>query len=390
MFCAAMQPKAPGLGWQVKTTVRYLLYSLPCCPLGGVAGLWWAMLQAGQVLGEPPSFGPQAPQPDGLLWAASSIAAEPMGNSAGSSTFLHLTFSVLCPHPICQRLVTNAFPVYNARQLRCPEEQPLQSVLPGNPCLGLSKHFSACEDAFIHRLSLLRLHSLSPWMPNSAYTSAQPRCMSCRKLPAVKVREAASLEGSCGFSFLCRQCAALQVHGPAHYLAFQTPSVCAADSGLIAKPHVQRLTASHRGLICLQMSTQVLRQGGDNRLQSQVLCRTCPWCTCTFDHLTLFFNRPLCSSGFISQSCPSAASTIALKNYPAWGAGSSSSAAPETSLRCRDITLFELNSLNVSHKILFSSLVRPSWNLLIALQITALLPSFLQAVFSVTYFEQTY
>lgn len=166
--------------------------------------------------------------------------------------------------------------MYNARQLCCPEEQPLQSVLPGNPCLGLSKHFSVCEDAFICTLSLLRLHCLSPRMPNSAYTSAQPRCMSCRKLPVVKVREAASLEGSCGFSFLCRQCVALQVHGPAHYLAFQTPSVCSADSGLIAKPHVQRLTASDRGLVCLQMSTRVLHRGGDNRSQSQVLRCTCP------------------------------------------------------------------------------------------------------------------
>jgi len=130
-------------------------------------------------------------------------------------------------------------PSNNTQQLCCPEEQPLRSFLPVNPCPGLSRHFPVCQAAFAYMLALLHLHNLSPWTLNSACTSTQPCCMSCRKLPVAEVREAASLEDSCGSMLLCQQYVALHGHSPAQHLAFRTPSVCSADSGLSAKPHGQ-------------------------------------------------------------------------------------------------------------------------------------------------------
>lgn len=152
-------------------------------------------------------------------------------------SFHHFPFClkpISCPFT-ASLMVTNAFSVYNTRQLRCPEEQPLQSLLPGNPCPDLSRHSSLCEDAFICVISLLYLHDLSPWMPNSACTTTQPHCMSCRKLLWLR-SERQCLEQSCGFSLLCQRCVSLQGQGPAPDLAVWTPSVCTTDSSLIAKP----------------------------------------------------------------------------------------------------------------------------------------------------------
>lgn len=104
-----------------------------------------------------------------------------------------------CPVPLphmsaSQLMVTKAFPVYHTWQLSWGAATSVRLA---------RKTLSWSQQAFLSLQGCVHLHALapspaqSPWMPNSACTSAQPHCLSCRKLPVVKVRGSSSQRELC-------------------------------------------------------------------------------------------------------------------------------------------------------------------------------------------------
>lgn len=221
------------------------------------------------------------------------------------------------------------------------EEQPLQPILPGNPCPGLSRHFSVCKDAFICMLLLLHLRSLSPQMPNSACTSAQAHCMSCRKLPVVKVRDSSSQRELCFLIALPAMCCSAATW-PSLLDPISLFCRCRLNCKTLWAMADWQWQSSYLRTGVLT-STSPAREGATHQ-------RTKSFVKLVLDALALLMiwlsSSVSLFAGFISQSWPSAASTIPLEYYSAWDAGRSSGAAPKTTLRCRYIALFELHSLN--------------------------------------------